>query len=271
MDAPLLTATEIQWLLRQSLPERGRAMPARDGGRRAPFGRGFEPELLRRYQYGDDVRRIDWAATLRFQRPMVRQTLPVSAGVLRIVVDASPSMSFNTSHWHQLRRLVAAIGVVALAAGDRIECFGAADEMLVFVDVSRWLNWCATMLPQKTPWRLPGLSPSAHPLVVVGDLFHPEWSHLLAEAAACASQMLLCHWQSDDTADLTADGEYQLYDSETGEQLTVLLDATLRERYQHARQAWHADVHATCRALGIRYVAVPPTTALLTLLAEVVQ
>ncbi len=271
MDAPLLTATEIQWLLRQNLPEGGRAIPARDGGQRALFGRGLEPELLRRYQYGDDVRRIDWAATLRFQRPMVRQTLPVAAGVLRIVIDTSLSMHVNSEHRYLMRRLVAAIGVVALAAGDRVEGYGGSEEAVAFVDVTRWLHWCATVSPQTTSWQLPHLFPTQHPVVLCGDLFHPEWERVLAQVSASASQTLLCHWQSDDTADLSADGEYQLHDSETGEQMTVLLDDTLRERYAHARQTWYAEVQATCRQLGVRYVAVPPTTPFMAVMAEVVQ
>lgn len=271
MDDPLLTASEIQWLLRQRLRERGQAIPARDGGQRAPFGRGLEPELLRRYQYGDDVRRIDWAATLRMQRPMVRQTLPVAAGVLRIVVDVSPSMYVNAAHWSHLRRLVAAIGVVALAAGDRVDVYLGSDEMSAFVDVSRWLNWCATMSQQSTSWRFPTLFASTHPMVLCGDLLHPAWSDVLTQASSHTSQTVVCHWQSDDTTDIPDDGEYQLCDSETGEQLTILLDATLRARYQHVRQSWYAEVQTTCRQLGIRYVAVPPTTALMTLMAEVVQ
>lgn len=246
-------------------------MFARDGGRRASFGRGLEPELLRRYQYGDDVRRIDWAATLRLQRPMVRQTLPVAAGVLRIVVDASPSMATHTPSWHQLQRFVAAIGVVAMAAGDRVEAYVDPDEVAVFVDVSHWLRWCSTMTPHGMPWRLPALPASPHPLVLCGDLLHSEWSQVLTQAHACASQTVLCHWQIDDAAHLADDGEYEFIDSETAEKSTVRVDATLRQRYQHARQTWYAEVQTTCRELGVRYIAVPPTTAIMTLMAEVVQ
>jgi uncharacterized protein (DUF58 family) len=84
------------------------------GDRRAAgVGSGTELAQLRPYEIGDDVRRIDAAATARTAIPHVRLEVPERALTTWIVLDLSPSMAFGTA-----RRLKADVAEgVALVFG----------------------------------------------------------------------------------------------------------------------------------------------------------
>jgi uncharacterized protein (DUF58 family) len=72
-----------------------RALP---GDRRAPgVGLGTELAQLRPYQYGDDVRHLDAAASARTGEPHVRLHVPERTLTTWIVLDISPSMAFGSA------------------------------------------------------------------------------------------------------------------------------------------------------------------------------
>ncbi len=74
---------------------------------------GTELAQLRPYEIGDDVRRIDPAATARTGQPHVRLHVPERALTTWIALDVSPSMAFGTA-----RRLKADVAEgVALVFG----------------------------------------------------------------------------------------------------------------------------------------------------------
>jgi uncharacterized protein (DUF58 family) len=88
-----------------------RALP---GDRRAPgVGLGTELAQLRPYQFGDDVRHLDAAASARTGEPHVRLHVPERTLTTWIVLDVSPSMAFGSA-----RRLKADVAEgVALVLG----------------------------------------------------------------------------------------------------------------------------------------------------------
>jgi uncharacterized protein (DUF58 family) len=68
------------------------------GDRRAAgVGLGTELAQLRPYEFGDDVRYIDPAASARTSQPHVRLHVPERALTTWIVLDVSPSMAFGTA------------------------------------------------------------------------------------------------------------------------------------------------------------------------------
>src|SRR4051794_15435867 len=76
----------------------GRASGALPGERRAA-GRGTGTELsqIRPYQFGDDVRNLDAAASARTGHPHVRDHVPERTLTTWILVDVSASMAFGTA------------------------------------------------------------------------------------------------------------------------------------------------------------------------------
>jgi uncharacterized protein (DUF58 family) len=111
-----------------------RALP---GDRRAAgVGLGTELAQLRPYEIGDDVRRIDAAATARTAVPHVRLHVPERAMTTWIALDVSPSMAFGTAQ--RLKADVAeGVALVFARLGIRragsvgMVCFGASAAHVV--------------------------------------------------------------------------------------------------------------------------------------------
>ena len=89
-------------------------------GARAGLGLTFSE--LRPYEAGDDVRHIDWNATARRDRPIVRRFVEERALTVRLVVDVSSSMRFGPTGRSKADRATQAAALLATAAsrnGDR--------------------------------------------------------------------------------------------------------------------------------------------------------
>jgi uncharacterized protein (DUF58 family) len=76
-------------------------------------GRGLDFEELRRYQFGDDVRQIDWKATNRTRKTQLRVFSEERERVVLLVVDQRLSMFFGSQ---RCMKSVAAAETAALAA-----------------------------------------------------------------------------------------------------------------------------------------------------------
>ncbi len=79
-------------------------------------GKGMTFSELRKYQFGDDVRAIDWNVTARYQEPYLKVFQEERALNLILLVDVSASMNFGTTT--QTKRDLAheLAAVLALAA-----------------------------------------------------------------------------------------------------------------------------------------------------------
>lgn len=97
------------------------------GDARSAFkGRGMEFAEVRAYNYGDDVRDIDWRVTARKNQPFTKLYTEEKDREVYVWLDLSPQMMFGTRH--ELKAVTAAktaalLGWYALENRDR---FGAA-------------------------------------------------------------------------------------------------------------------------------------------------
>ncbi len=74
-------------------------------------GRGMVFSEVREYQFGDDIRQIDWNVTARSGRPHVKIFEEEREQTLMLCVDISPSGSFG-SHHQRKQELLAELGAV---------------------------------------------------------------------------------------------------------------------------------------------------------------
>lgn len=93
------------------------AQEYRRGEYRSLFrGYGFEFEQHKRYQYGDDYRRIDWNVTARMNHPYVKKGFEEKELTAIIMADLSPSMEFSTCAQSKREMLVQIATVLAFSA-----------------------------------------------------------------------------------------------------------------------------------------------------------
>jgi uncharacterized protein (DUF58 family) len=267
----LLTDTQLQWLRQLQLPWRASATQGLSGERRSLTGRGNEPELLRRYQYGDDVRRIDWPATLRLQRPTVRQPLAVMPGRVQVIIDTSPSMHVLPAKWQLARQVYASIGVVATAHADMVCGAGGDGVSPWFIDTSKWLDWASALQPSVLPFRLPTTLSRSQMTVFISDLWHDDALRIISQLAQQTPHLMVVHLLAASEIMPVSGAEITLRDSETNADLTLTLTPQLIARYQDRLDAWRASLRHHCYTCAADYIACNDEQALSHIITEVLQ
>jgi uncharacterized protein (DUF58 family) len=111
-------------------------------------GRGLDLEELRQYYPGDDIRRMDWKATIRTGKPHVRTYTEERDRPVLLLVDQRISMFFGSRH---KMKSVTAAEISALAAWSAIS---SEDRIgaLIFNDDSVF-----ELRPQQNPSAVPRL------------------------------------------------------------------------------------------------------------------
>jgi uncharacterized protein (DUF58 family) len=102
--------------------------------RTASVGDGMELAQIRRWEPGDDVRRIDWNATARTDEVQVRVDVAERALTSWLLLDVSPSMTFGTADrrkWDVAEGVALALAHVSSRRGNRVgvATFGASDSV----------------------------------------------------------------------------------------------------------------------------------------------
>lgn len=99
-------------------------------------GRGMTFSEVRQYQYGDDVRAIDWNVTARYNEPFVKVFEEERELTMMLMVDISGSESFGTKN--QLKRdmiteIAATLAFSATQNNDKIGLFLFSDQIELFI------------------------------------------------------------------------------------------------------------------------------------------
>ena len=99
-------------------------------------GRGMAFSEVREYQYGDDVRDIDWNVTARFHRPYVKVFEEERELTVMLMIDVSGSLEFGTQR-HLKRELVteiaATIAFSAIQNNDKIGVVFFSDKVEKYI------------------------------------------------------------------------------------------------------------------------------------------
>ncbi|MEP7269318.1 MAG: DUF58 domain-containing protein [Saprospiraceae bacterium] len=99
-------------------------------------GRGMSFSEVRPYQYGDDVRNIDWNVTARTHEPFVKIYEEERELTLMLMVDISPSAYFGT--FHQMKRewateISAVLAFSAISNNDKVGLILFSDQIELFI------------------------------------------------------------------------------------------------------------------------------------------
>ena len=99
-------------------------------------GRGMAFSEVREYQYGDDVRDIDWNVTARFHRPYVKVFEEEREMTVMLLIDVSGSLDFGTKK--QMKRdmvteIAATIAFSAIQNNDKIGVVFFSDRIEKYI------------------------------------------------------------------------------------------------------------------------------------------
>lgn len=99
-------------------------------------GRGMSFSEVREYQYGDDVRDIDWNVTARFNRPFVKVFEEERELTVMLLVDVSQSLDFGTirqTKRDMLTEIAATLAFSAIQNNDKIGVIFFSDKIEKFI------------------------------------------------------------------------------------------------------------------------------------------
>ena len=99
-------------------------------------GRGMTFSEVRQYQYGDDVRSIDWNVTARYNEPYVKVFEEERELTMMLMVDVSGSESFGTHHQFKkdtITEIAATLSFSAIQNNDKVGLILFTDEIELFI------------------------------------------------------------------------------------------------------------------------------------------
>jgi uncharacterized protein (DUF58 family) len=91
---------------------------------------------VRKYEYGDDVRTIDWNVTARNREPYSKVFEEERELTLMLVVDVSPSGIFSTSSQTKIEKSIEIAAILAFSAlqnNDKVGLLAFSDEVELFI------------------------------------------------------------------------------------------------------------------------------------------
>ena len=240
-------------------------------------GNGVDFADLREYQYGDDIRHIDWNVTARMDTPYIREFLEDREITAWFLLDLSPSVDFGTTESERQKRTVLIDFVTTLARvltrhGNRVGAvfYGSRVERFIparggRIQVLRLINDLQTH-PRQASAPFTDIGPlleagerwiKGRSLVfVISDFISaPGWERSLQRLTQ-RHEVIAVRLYDPREVELPDVGPMLLDDAETGEQLYVdTHDPAFRRRYQEATDRREAELQGAFRRSGVDAVA----------------
>ena len=99
-------------------------------------GRGMTFSEVREYQYGDDIRNIDWNVTARFNNPFIKIFEEERELTVMLLIDVSGSNEFGTNKElkeEQMTEIAAVIAFSAIHNNDKVGVIFFSDKIEKFI------------------------------------------------------------------------------------------------------------------------------------------
>jgi uncharacterized protein (DUF58 family) len=255
-SSPLALLRQLEWRVRHAVEN------VLSGEYRSAFrGRGMEFDQVVRYEFGDDVRDIDWNVTARLGEPYRKKFVEEREVTLLLVFEDSPSLHFGSGAQSKREALLELAGLVMLLGAvnrDRVGFVHASPRGNLFREPVRGrgqiMHSAASLLAQpapaptdpapEMPWRfLARAAPKHSVLIWLGD-FPPAARDARGSASPEGWPVLQRRYQTmgfrvDDPWERALPGgeSFAAFDPTVGRLVTI--EGHAGEREAHA--AWVAE------------------------------
>jgi len=241
---PLALLRQLEWRVRHAVEN------VLSGQYRSAFrGRGIEFDQVVRYQFGDDVRDIDWNVTARLGEPYRKKFVEEREVTLLLVLEDSPTLNFGSGAQSKREALLELAGLVMLLGavnGDRVGFVHALPGGPVFREPVRGrgaiLHAAASLIGRpapalaraapEIPWRFISRAAPKHSVLLwLGDFpprREPEGWAVLSRRYQTMGFRVDDPWERK----LPAEGPITAYDPAAGRLVT--LEGSQADRSAHA-------------------------------------
>lgn len=226
-------------------------------------GSGIDFADYAEYQHGDDYRAIDWRVYGRLEQLLIKLFEVEEDTSVYLLMDHSPSME---SKFIEAKRLVAALGYIALNSLDRVALYGISDQLRPILPLSRGRAKALPFLSAVEEAEIQGKDTSFTQcckslrarhrkkgiVLIISDFLFPSG---YAEGLRILQGMkhdIFC-LQIHDPADLECDwlGDALLTCTETGEVKKVTVNETQAATYNRLIKEYNEGLRTHCRGKGI--------------------
>ena len=198
-------------------------------------GQGMTFSEVRPYQFGDEIRRIDWNKTARFREPFVKVMEEERELTMMILVDISASMDYGTKT--QLKReyvaeIAASLGFSAAGNNDKVGLILFADKVYKVIPPQKGRKHVLSMISHiltaeyvpaeskidKALEYMMGIFKRKSLVFLLSD-FEDEYDPKILRVASKKHQLLGMRIYDEKDNEIPDVGYTLLYDAETGDQV----------------------------------------------------
>jgi len=231
-------------------------------------GRGMEFSEVREYQFGDDIRSIDWNVTARVGHPYVKKHVEERELTVILLVDFSGSGQFGTKR--QFKReiqaeICALLAFSAIKNNDRVGLIAFTDRIETFLRPRKGKDHVLRVIREVLYFRPEGRTTDIamalqhmHRTItkrsvvfVISDFLGPDFARPL-RVAARKHDLIALTVTDPREEDLPEVGLLELEDAETGDRVLVdAADARTRQAFHRWGVERRLQRQALFRSVGV--------------------
>jgi len=278
-DAQLIDNATLEKLERLTIHWK-KSLPGLVGGRNMSRFAGPGQEFLdhRHFHHGDDLRAVNWRAFLRLEKLFLKMFQLEPRIPVRVLLDTSLSMTTggSQSKFEYARRLTAAlcyVGLVRLDAmclqpfseklGDAFVAGGGRHRFMPALHFLTGLKASGSTNFLKFAREFISEYPQRGMLIVISDFLEDgDCEKPIQYLSDFGHDLLLVQVWADDDRTPPWEGELQLEDAETGQNLELSFDAKARDAYTKAFDAYSENIEKMALRTGGRYIGLPASTSI---------
>ena len=231
-------------------------------------GRGMAFSEVREYQYGDDVRSIDWNVTARLNHPYVKVFEEERELTVMLLVDVSGSNRFGTHHQFKeelVAEVAATLAFSAIQNNDKVGVILFSDRIEKFIPpkkgsshILRIIRELITFRPQSNGTDLSealryfsNVIKKRCTAFLLSDFYDDNYTDAL-KIASGKHDVVAIRIADEKEAHLPDLGLAKFYDPETGETIWIdTADRAIRNEFAYRYSSHVNKVEATLKKYGI--------------------
>ena len=218
-------------------------------------GRGMTFSEVREYQYGDDIRNIDWNVTARHNRPYVKIFEEERELTVMLMIDVSASRNFGTISKlkkNQITEIAAVLAFSAIQNNDKIGVIFFSDKIEKFIPPKKGRTHILHIIREQALEYMTNSIKKRCTCFVISDFIDEhDFAHALAIANRKHDVVALRVYDPRENQ-LPPVGMMYLRDAETGEQMWVdTSDKKLREAYEKYAFVREKELDAIFKRSGV--------------------
>lgn len=274
IDIALETTELIKKLRKIEIRTRGLSNQVFAGEYHSAFrGKGISFSEVREYNFGDDIRNIDWNVTARFNHPFVRVYEEERELTVILMIDVSGSGAFGTARQFKsdtMTEIAALLSFSAIANNDKIGVVFFSDKVEKFIPPQKGRKHILRVIRELLDFRPEHKASSLdEPLrfitnaikkrsivFVLSDFIMPEFYKPM-QIASGKHDVVAVRVYDKREAELTDIGFVRIKDAETGEERWIdTSPKSNRARYAFWWNQHSLNIRNTFRRCGVDYAEI---------------